>query len=340
MTYTYEDKNVLVTGGVGTIGTAIVDQLLKEKPRSIRILDIDENRLFEYGQSQNSVKIRTFIGDIRDKERLKRAIKGTNVVFHAAALKHVPLCEYNPFEAVKTNVIGTQNLIEVAIDESIDKFITISTDKAVNPINVMGATKLLAERLTIAANTYKGGINETKFSCCRFGNVLNSRGSVVPLFVNQIRTQKKIIITDKLMTRFMMTLENAIELVLNVGRISNGGEIYILKMPVLKITDLADVIIEKVSKKYQIDSDEIQVEYIGKRPGEKLYENLITLEEYASGYESDNMYIILPQNDHPNYKNIKIPANFRKVKTSPLSSDKEVCLTREEIYDLLKNIEI
>ena len=338
MNYNYENKNILVTGGVGSIGKALVNQLLKENPRTIRILDLNENGLFEYTQTQKLKKIRTFVGDIRDKERVQRAINGIDVVFHAAALKHVPLCEYNPFEAIKTNVIGTQNLIEVAIDENIEKFITISTDKAVNPINVMGATKLLAERLTISANLYKGD-NVTKFVCCRFGNVLNSRGSVIPVFVNQILNQEKITVTDELMTRFMMTLENAIELVLEIGRISNGGEIFILKMPSVRILDLAEVIIEKVCAKYGLNSNDIKIEYIGKRPGEKLYESLIAPIEHDTCYESDKMYMIMPQYKEL-YSKIETLTGFKKMETPPLSSDKEMLLNKDAIYELLKDIQV
>ena len=175
----YENKVILVTGGVGSIGKEIVKTLLNFNPKAIRVLDINETALFELENELNSNKIRCFIGDVRDKDRLKRAIEGVDIVFHAAALKHVPLCEFNPFEAVKTNVIGTQNLVEVAMDEKVEKFITISTDKAVNPVNVMGTTKLLAERLTISANLYKGD-RKTALSDLRFGNVLKSRGTILP----------------------------------------------------------------------------------------------------------------------------------------------------------------
>lgn len=338
MEHKYENKNILVTGGVGTIGKALVQKLLNEKPRSIRVLDIDENRLFKTTQSKNSSKIRSFIGDIRDKDRVKRAIKGTDIVFHAAALKQVPLCEYNAFEAVKTNVIGTQNLIDVAIDENIDKFITISTDKAVNPINVMGATKLLAERLTISANIYKGK-SDTRFSCCRFGNVLNSRGSVIPLFINQIKTQKKITITDERMTRFIMTLEKAVDLVLEVGKISNGGEIFILKMPAVKISQLAEALIEQVSEKYSLNPEEIKIEHIGKRPGEKLSENLITPSEYVNCYESEKMYLVLPQYEELYHENLETPPGFTLMKNTPPSSRDDL-LNQEKIYELLKKIEL
>ena len=204
----YEGKVILITGGVGSIGSEIVRKILEYEPRAVRVLDNNETGLFDLEQELQSEKIRIFVGDVRDKERLKRAIEDVDLVFHAAALKHVPLCEYNPFEAVKTNVIGTQNLIDVAIDEEVEKIITISTDKAVNPINVMGATKLLAERLTISANFYKGD-RETAFSCVRFGNVLYSRGSVLPLFEEQIK-KGFITLTDSNMTRFIMNTSQAV----------------------------------------------------------------------------------------------------------------------------------
>ncbi|MFC1712004.1 SDR family NAD(P)-dependent oxidoreductase [Patescibacteria group bacterium] len=240
----FTNSNILVTGGVGSIGTEIVKNLLNYKPRSIRVFDNNETGLFDLEKEIDSKKIRTFIGDIRDKSRLKRAVENVDLVFHTAALKHVPLSEYNPFEAVKTNVVGTQNLIDVAIDEEVNKFITISTDKATNPINVLGATKLLAERLTVSANFYKGG-RKTAFSCVRFGNVFNTRGSVIPLFQSQISNGKPITITDPKMTRFVMKIREAIDLVFKAAVLAAGGEVFIFKMPAFSLKDLVDVLMEK-----------------------------------------------------------------------------------------------
>jgi FlaA1/EpsC-like NDP-sugar epimerase len=234
------------------------------------------------------------VGDIRDKERLIHAMEGIHIVYHAAALKHVPLCEYNPFEAIKTNVLGTQNLIEAALFTGVDKVINISTDKAVNPINTMGATKLLSEKLMIDANFYKGK-RKTVFSSVRFGNVLFSRGSVVPLFEEQIEQKKMVTITDENMTRFMMSKEETVDLVLKATLMAKGGEIFILKMPVVKIGDLSDVVIENYSGKYGHKADEVKKITIGPRPGEKMFEELMTESEAEKAFETDEMLIIPPQ---------------------------------------------
>ena len=289
----YDNKIILVTGGTGSIGKEIVKTLLNFNPKAIRVLDINETALFDLEQELNTTKIRTFLGDIRDKSRLKRAIEGVDIVFHAAALKHVPLCEYNPFEAVKTNVVGTQNLIDVALDEGIEKFITISTDKAVNPVNVMGATKLLAERLTISANLYKGD-RKTAFSAVRFGNVLNPRGSILPLLKEQLKNGKDITLTHPDMTRFIMSIGDAVKLVLKSCTLAKGGEIFILKMPSVRIKDLIEVVIEELAPKYGYNPKDINIKIIGKRPGEKLYEELIIEEEIYNLEELDDLYVVHP----------------------------------------------
>lgn len=291
MTSFYKDKIVLVTGGTGSIGSKIVKKLIKLQPKIVRVLDNNETALFELEQELNSKKIRTFIGDIRDKERLKRAFEQVDIVFHAGALKHVSLCEYNPFDAVKTNVLGTQNVLNAALDMNVKKVITISTDKAVNPINVMGATKLLAERLTISANYYVGN-RDTVFSCVRFGNVLDSRGSVIPIFKKQIENGGPLTITDAEMTRFVMSIPEAVNMILHAGEIAKGEEIFILKMPALKIVDLAEVMIEILSYKYGFSHDEIEIEYIGKRLGEKLYEELMTVDELDYVVDKGELFVL------------------------------------------------
>jgi FlaA1/EpsC-like NDP-sugar epimerase len=287
----YKDKIVLVTGGTGSIGSEIVKKLLELNPKAVRVLDNNETSLFELEQELNSDKIRTLIGDIRDKERLMRAFEGVDIVFHAGALKHVPLCEYNPFDAVKTNVIGTQNVLNAALDQEVGKVIVISTDKAVNPINVMGATKLLAERLTISANNYTGNKN-TVFSCVRFGNVLDSRGSVVPLFKNQIKKGGPVTITSSNMTRFIMGIPQAVQLILKACEISEGKEIFILKMPALNIVDLAEVMIEEFAPLYGYKPKDIEIQMIGKRIGEKTYEELMTEDEMVNAVDEGKLYII------------------------------------------------
>ena len=296
----FRDKNILVTGGTGSIGCSIVRKVLQYEPRVVRVLSNDENGLFSLEQElPGYTNLRFLIGDVRDKERLLRAMEGIDYVFHAAALKHVPLCEYNPFEAVKTNVLGTQNLIEVAMQANLEKFITISTDKAVNPVNVMGATKLLAERLTTSTNHYKGE-RRTAFSSVRFGNVLHSRGSVVPLFIEQISKGGPITVTDPNMTRFVMSIAAAVDLVLKAVTMAKGGEIFVLKMPALRIGDLAEVMIEEFAPRYGFASENIGINIVGRREGEKNNEELLTGDESVYTRETDDMFIIYPEVEQRN----------------------------------------
>jgi len=291
--YLFNNKNILVTGGTGSIGTEIVKRLLRARPNIVRIFSNDENAQFNLQQELKGNKnVRFLLGDIRDKERLKKAVENIDIVFHAAALKHVTGCEYNPFEAIKTNVIGTQNIIEAAIEEEVEKLITISTDKAVNTINVMGATKLLAERLTISANYYKG-LRKTIFSCVRFGNVLDSRGSVVSIFKRQIQNGGPVTITDPKMTRFIISLPRAVDLVLEAGVKAKGGEIFIFKMPAVRIGDFAEAMILELASKYGYSPATIKLKIVGKREGEKNYEELLTYDEAASAYETEDMFIIV-----------------------------------------------
>jgi len=287
----FEDKNILVTGGTGSIGSEIVRKVLQYDPRVVRVLSNDENGLFNLEQELPGYSnLRFLVGDVRDKDRLRMAVENIDFIFHAAALKHVPLCEYNPFEAVTTNVIGTQNLIDVVTNA--EKVITISTDKAVNPVNVMGATKLLAERLTISADHYK---SKTIFSCVRFGNVLGSSGSVVPVFKEQIEKGGPIVITEPGMTRFVMSISRAVDLVLEAAKVAQGGEIFIFKMPSLYISDLAEVVIEEIAPKCGYNPKDIEIKVIGKRPGEKSHEELMTEEEAMYAFETDEMFTIIPQ---------------------------------------------
>lgn len=284
----YKDKTILVTGGAGSIGNAIVKRLLTLEPRVIRILDNNETALFYLKEELNSPSIRTLVGDIRDKERVAMACEDIDVLFHAAALKHVPLSEYNPFEAVKTNVIGTQNVLDAAREAGVGRFVLISTDKAVEPSNVMGATKMLSERLTISANNYVGK-KPTRFACVRLGNVLDSRGSVVPLFRSQIENGKRITVTEPEMTRFMMSLDRAVDLILLSGKRAQGGEIFILKMPSIKLMDLAEIMLEEVGG---ITNPSDAITIIGKRPGEKMHERLMTSVEAENTHEDEFLFIL------------------------------------------------
>jgi len=288
----FKEKKILVTGGSGSVGSEIAKQLLRYEPKVVRIFSNDEAGLFNLeGELNNFNNTRYLVGDVRDVDRLRWAAQDIDIIFHAAALKHVPLCENNPFDAVKTNVLGTQNVIEVAMELEVERMITISTDKAANPINVMGATKLLAERLTISANRYKGD-RPTLFSCVRFGNILDSRGSVIPIFREQIKKGGPVTLTHKDMTRFIMSLPQAVGLVLRASTMMEGGEIFILKMPRVKIVDLAKAMIEEYAPKYGYRPSDIKIQYIGKRSGEKMHEELITAEEALNAVETEDMFII------------------------------------------------
>ena len=334
----FKNKKILVTGGTGFIGSEIVRKLFQFKPEVVRVLSNDEDSMFriiqELGESDNK---RYLIGDIRDKERLILAMEDIDIVYHVAALKHVPLCEYNPFEAIKTNVFGTQNVIEAAFKCNVEKVISISTDKAVNPINTMGATKLLAEKLVIDANYYKG-IRKTVFSCVRFGNVLFSRGSVIPLFEEQISQKKPITITDSEMTRFMMSISNTIDLVFKATLLAKGGEIFILKMPVVKIGDLVDVVIDNYSQKYGYKKDDIKRIIIGSRPGEKKYEELLTESEAKKVFEIKDMLIIPPQIEFPDMKYELSDYPNAQINTYHKYTSKDIQpLSKEDINTLLFN---
>ncbi len=334
----YKNKTILITGGAGSIGKEIVKKVIGYSPDVVRIFDNNETGLFDLEQDLNSANIRLLVGDMRDKERLEMALEGVDIVFHAAALKHVPLCEFNPFDAVKTNILGTQNILRVALQNEVEKFILISTDKVVNPTNVMGATKLLAERLTISANHYKGH-RKTVFSCVRFGNVMGSRGSVVPLFLKQIQRGNELTVTDPDMTRFIMSIGKAVDLILKAGRIANSGEIFILKMPSLRIKDLADAMREEFAPKFGYKPEEISIKIIGKRSGEKMHEELISGIECENVWENDELFIIAPQTNwsgRPSY-NI-IPDGFTQTNRTTYSSEDGNLLSKEQIKTIVREL--
>ncbi len=320
----YKGKKILMTGGGGYIGGLLIEKLLEYDPQVVRVFDSNEWSLFNLRQrypDEAGGKLRFLLGDVRNFNRLQYAFKGIDIVYHLAAYKHVPECEYNPIDAVENNVTGTSNVIQAAIENGVKKVILTSTDKAANPSNTMGATKLLAEKLMTAANIY--GAHTTVFACCRFGNVFGSSGSVVPLFEEQIRRKKQITITDPSMTRFVITKEKAVELLLTSCYLAEGGEIFIFKMPVINIGDLADVIIEKhgAAKKT----------VVGIRAGEKLYEELMTEEEAFRAYEGEEMYVVFPQMLRAKLSNYK---GFRRVESVKKSRDMDL-LSKQEILRLL-----
>lgn len=283
MSHILEGKSILVTGGTGSFGKKFVRHILDSaKPRRVIIFSRDELKQFEMGQEYTDPRIRFFIGDVRDRDRLYRAFSGVDYVVHAAALKQVPACEYNPFEAIKTNVLGAQNIIEAAIDCGVKKVVALSTDKAANPVNLYGATKLCSDKLFIAGNSYVG-TKDTRFSVVRYGNVVGSRGSVIPLF-KKLRKTGVITITDPRMTRFWITLEQGVQFVLNTLSYMHGGEIFVPKIPSMKITDLAEAI-----------APDCRHEFIGIRPGEKLHEVMIPEDDARNTIEMDSFYVIQPQ---------------------------------------------
>lgn len=288
----YKGKKILITGGTGTIGYHLTKQLLKEDPAVIRIFSRDEYKQFNMSIDfqESAQKLRFLIGDVRDEHRLLRALEDIDYVFHLAAMKHVPFCEYNPFEAVKTNVIGTQNVIQAAITAGVEKVLFASSDKAISPTNTYGATKLTAERLITAAE-YQKGPKSTVFASVRFGNVMGSRGSVIPLFKDQILNRRAITVTDLEMKRYMMTPSQAISLMLKAIKLAQGGEVFVLKMPTVRLADLASIMIEEVSKGNRI-TEPVRIEEIGLRPGEKMYEELMTMDEKRLAIETPEMYIL------------------------------------------------
>jgi UDP-N-acetylglucosamine 4,6-dehydratase/5-epimerase len=287
----WKNQTILLTGGTGSFGKHFCQYMLnKYHPKVIRIYSRDELKQHEMRQQFGEKHVRYFIGNVRDVDRLRRAMEGADIVIHAAALKQVPACEYNPFEAVKTNILGAQNIIDAAIDANVKKVVALSTDKAVNPVNLYGATKLCSDKIFINGNSYAGE-KGTRFSCVRYGNVIGSRGSVIPLFKQQ-RKNNKLTITDERMTRFWIHLDQAVELVLEALSHMQGGEIFVPRIPSMKIVDLAKSI-----------APECEVEVIGIRPGEKLHEALITEEEGRSTIRYNGMYIILPEHSWWERKN-------------------------------------
>ena len=287
----FDDLSVLVTGGTGSFGRKFTETVLREyHPRKLIIFSRGELKQHDMRQvfpDEGDSPMRYFIGDVRDKERLDRAFNDVDIVIHAAALKQVPACEYNPFEAVQTNIIGAKNVIDAAIDGGVKKVMAISTDKAVNPINLYGATKLCAEKMFVQANSYSG-TGGTKFSVCRYGNVVGSRGSVIPLFIQQ-RESGTITVTDPRMTRFLITLEQGVRFVIRCTEQMHGGEIFVPKIPSANIMDLAKAI-----------ASGCKINYIGIRSGEKLHEVLVSENEARHSVELNDMYIILPT--HPWWK--------------------------------------
>jgi len=320
----YQGASILITGGTGSVGLELASALLKHKPRRVCLFSNDENSLFEArSMLGNDPRIEYQLGDVRETASVERAIAGCDLVFHAAALKHVEFCDANPREAIQTNILGTETLIDSAIKNRISRFVYVSTDKAVNPISCLGATKLLGEKLTVSASRRSVG---TVFSCVRFGNVLGSRGSVLRIFERQVLQGIPLTVTDPEMTRFLMLPSQAAGLVLRAAQIGKPGETLVLKMNAVRIGDLAEVCKDFFPRLFRKDPARISIEVIGANPGEKLHEELMTVAEASRSYSREDFYIVTPDvGPH------KLPPRRAK----PLSSDSVPLLSKQEILAML-----
>jgi len=325
----FKGKKILITGGTGSLGQALTKRLLSADVDSIRIFSRNENKQVTMESEFHDDRLRFFIGDVRDLSRLQRALENVDIVFHAAALKHVPVIEYNPFEGIKTNVIGTQNLIDACLHEDVEIAVGVGTDKAVSPLNTYGATKLLMEKLFVTANYYLDQKRHgTKFITLRYGNVLGSSGSVVPKFIEQIRNQQKITLTSKDMTRFNITMDEALDFIVKSTTNGKGSEIFVPKIKAYSIMDLKDALTELLG--------DAKIQEISIRPGEKLHEVLINEHEMPSTWESESNYIIMSPNFTEDEIKQRYP-NFKKTSsTMPFSSNTAEKISKQELKQIIQ----
>ena len=337
----FRNKIIVVTGAVGTVGSEIVKLLMEYRPSEIRAFDNNESEVFLFGQKYaHAGMVTPILGDVRDQNKLEQVFQGADIVFHLAAHKHVYLAEYNPFDTVQTNINGVENVIRAAFRNKVGRVLFTSSDKAVNPTSVMGTTKLMGERLITAANliNFKG---DTILASSRFGNVLGSRGSVVPIFIDQIKKGGPVTVTDEGMTRFIMSIREAAELVIKGAVLAKGGEVFITKMPVVRIMDLAKAMIELLAPKYGYDPDQIEITFIGAKPGEKMYEELMSMEETYRSMELEDMFVALPA-FRSMYRHVEhiYPGLVRKRVERSYVSEAEPAMSIEEIKELLCRAEI
>lgn len=323
-------KSVLITGAAGTVGGGLLDAVHAAGPLVVRAMDHHEHGLFALQQRVGEhANIRWLLGDVRDSQRLRRAMGGVDVVFHTAALKHVGIGEYNPFEIVQTNLLGLQNVIQASLDAGVERMIFTSSDKAVNPTNAMGASKLMGERLVAAAHGMRGSAS-TRFASVRFGNILGSKGSVAEVFHRQIASGGPVTLTDERMTRYVMGLQEAVGLVLEAARLCQGGELFVLKMRALKIEALAQVMIRRLAK----DPESVKFNHIGPRSGEKLYEELLSETEQEHAWESDRFLVFPPEGEEvPTYEGERLEKVNRRY-----DSSQETYLTDAQIEAFLEEI--
>ena len=325
-----DGKKILITGGTGSLGKALTKRLLKSNVDTIRIFNRNESKQVDMEREVNDSRLRFLIGDIRDKDRLVTALEDIDIVFHAAALKHVPLIEYNPFESIKTNVIGSQNIIDACIQQNVEIAIGIGTDKAVSPLNAYGATKLLMEKLFTTANNYLNpSTHKTKFVALRYGNVLSSSGSVVPKFLEQVKSKQEITITDPNMTRFSITMDEALDFILDATLCGHGSEIFVPKLKAYSIMDVKDAIIDLHNDTGSTVS--------GIRPGEKMHETLINDDEIRYGWDLGDKYVIF----NPFMKIEKIKENYpnaqKIINLTKYSSDMVERISLEELKTKISN---
>ena len=320
----FKGKKILITGGTGSLGKALAKRLLELDAETIRIYSRNENSQTTMQSELNDERLRYLIGDVRDLSRLIKAMEDIDIVFHAAALKHVPVVEYNPFEAIKTNVLGSQNVIDASLHENVETVVCVGTDKAVSPLNTYGATKLLMEKLFVTASNHTNPKrHKTKFIAIRYGNVLGSSGSVVPTLLKQIESDRNITITDPNMTRFNITMSQALDFIIRSLKKGNGGEVFIPKLKAYSLGVLKDAILEVLGK-------DVKTELISVRPGEKYHESLISNEEIRNTFEDKDDYVILEERLQ---NNIKIK---KSTLSDQYSSDKVELLTKDELIKILK----
>lgn len=331
----FRGQRVLLTGAAGTIGREVVKQLFLLNPAELRLMDNNETEMFFLMEEYKKQGVSCFLGDVRDRDKIEKLCKGIDIIIHSAAFKHVILSEYNPFDVVQTNIVGVENIIRAATTHNVKFVLFTSSDKAVNSTSVMGTSKLMGEKLVTAANVLTN-MDGTILSSTRFGNVIGSRGSVVPIFIKQIRNGGPVTVTDNRMTRFVMTVEEATKLILKSIMLSRGGEVFVTKMPVARIIDLAEALIEVLAPKYGFRPSDIDIVEIGAKPGEKLYEELMSGEEIYRSIELSDMFVITPA-----FKSIYQPIKYEYEDTvsmninKPYVSSLEKPLDKEEIKQYL-----
>src|SRR6266853_1864189 len=343
-------KVCLITGGVGTVGSELIKQVLRYEPAEVRVVDNNETGIFfleeQFGRAYRDYaglsnptasRFNAYVGDVRDPDKLNRMFEDVDIVFHCAALKHVILCERSPYDAIQSNFLGVKNVIDAATFNNVGHVIFTSSDKAVNPTSVMGTSKLMGERLITAANNVKNS-RRTVFSSTRFGNVVGSRGSVLRIFYDQVKTGGPVTLTHDNMTRFVMTVEDAVGLVLESAGIARGGEVFVSKMPVIRIKDLARVMIDTLGPRFGHDPTKLAIKEIGKKAGEKLFEELMTQEETSRAWELKEMYTVLPA-FRSVYRDISYdyPNIVSKSVTAPYVSDVRNSMTYDQLRTYIED---